>query len=69
MHGWIEKYLILFDNEQIGWDWFAIQLDDGTDIMAFQVRSDLKTPYYSGTILPKTGKNHARVKKIFHFTS
>ena len=26
------------DAEQIGWDWFALQLDDGTDIMYYQLR-------------------------------
>lgn len=26
------------DAEQVGWDWFALQLDDGTDIMYYQLR-------------------------------
>ena len=67
---WMDREIFntLLDNEQIGWDWFAIQLDDGTDIMAFQVRSDLKTPYYSGTILPKTGKKITLSKKDFSLT-
>ena len=24
--------------EQIGWDWFSLQLDDGRDLMIFQLR-------------------------------
>lgn len=24
--------------EQVGWDWFALQLDDGAELMAFQIR-------------------------------
>ena len=67
---WMDREIFntLLDNEQIGWDWFAIQLDDGTDIMAFQVRSDSKTPYYSGTIFPKTGKQITLSKNDFSLT-
>ena len=25
---------------QVGWDWFALQLDDNTEIMLFQIRRD-----------------------------
>ena len=28
----------VLDPEQIGWDWFALQLDDGTDIMFYHLR-------------------------------
>ena len=28
----------VLDAEQVGWDWFALQLDDGTDIMYYQLR-------------------------------
>ena len=24
--------------EQVGWDWFSIQLDDNTELMLFQLR-------------------------------
>lgn len=30
--------------EQSGWDWFALQLDDGTDLMVYQMRRDDGTP-------------------------
>jgi len=38
---------------QVGWDWFSIQLDNDTEIMLFQIR-DIKgaiSPYSSGTII------------------
>jgi len=43
--------------DQIGWDWFAIQLDDGSEIMIYQMRtSDGGTdPYSHGTIIAKDG--------------
>jgi predicted secreted hydrolase len=26
------------EDGQVGWDWFAIQLDDGRDLMLYQLR-------------------------------
>ncbi|MEM7008245.1 MAG: lipocalin-like domain-containing protein [Thermodesulfobacteriota bacterium] len=44
--------------DQEGWDWFSIQLDDGREIMLYQLR--LKDggvdPYSSGTLVLKDGK-------------
>ena len=28
----------LLDEEQAGWDWFALHLDDGTDLMVYSLR-------------------------------
>ena len=44
---------------QEGWDWFSIQLDNGVDLMFYQIRhQDGKTdPYSSGTIIFPDG-NH-----------
>ena len=46
----------LSENQQ-GWDWFSLQLDDGREIMLYQLR--LKDggidPYSSGTIINKNG--------------
>lgn len=44
---------------QRGWDWFSIQLDNGVDLMFYQIRhQDGKTdPYSSGTIIFPDG-NH-----------
>ncbi len=47
--------------EQKGWDWFAIQLDSGLDLMLFQLRrSDGQSDEHSsGTILDVSGKSHS----------
>ena len=26
--------------DQVGWDWFSIQLDDNTELMYFQIRQE-----------------------------
>ena len=28
------------ERDQVGWDWFSLQLDDGSDVMLFQLRRD-----------------------------
>ncbi len=49
---------------QIGWDWFSIQLDDGRELMLFQLRrSDgLPDPYSSATLIEVDGSTQ-------HFTA
>jgi predicted secreted hydrolase len=44
---------------QVGWDWFSIQLENGADLMFYQIRHrDGKIdPYSSGTIISSNGKN------------
>lgn len=39
-------------DDQIGWDWFSVALDDGTDLMAFQLRGadGAPAPTSSGTL-------------------
>jgi len=32
------------DPDQVGWDWFALQLDDGTDLMYYQLRQQDGSP-------------------------
>jgi predicted secreted hydrolase len=42
---------------QVGWDWFSIQLENDTEIMLFQIRDrdgDI-SPYSSGTIISPDG--------------
>jgi predicted secreted hydrolase len=43
---------------QIGWDWFSLELEDGRDLMLFQLRrQDGKSdPYSSGTLIATDGK-------------
>jgi predicted secreted hydrolase len=51
-------------NYQVGWDWFSIRLENGTDLMLYQLRHrDGKTdPYSSGTIIFSDGsQRHLRL--------
>ncbi len=43
--------------DQIGWDWFALQLDDESEIMIYQMRTANggTDPYSHGTIIAKDG--------------
>jgi len=43
--------------DQIGWDWFSIQLDNNTEIMVFQIRREDRSidPYSSGSIIGADG--------------
>ena len=44
--------------EQVGWDWFSLQLEDGTDLMIFQLRhaNGSRDPHSSGTLIDSSGK-------------
>lgn len=43
---------------QVGWDWFSLQLEDGTDLMVFQIRREDGSidPFSSGTLITPGGK-------------
>ncbi len=47
--------------EQVGWDWFSIQLDDGRDLMIFQLRraDGSIDPHSSGTLVEPDGTTTA----------
>jgi predicted secreted hydrolase len=42
---------------QVGWDWFALQLSDGSDLMLYRLRHKDGTvdPASSGTVIPPSG--------------
>ncbi|MCV5949941.1 lipocalin family protein, partial [Escherichia coli] len=42
---------------QKGWDWFSIQLDNGTELMCYQLRNSAGavSPYSSGTLVRADG--------------
>lgn len=42
---------------QVGWDWFSIQLDDGSEIMLFSLRNEDPdtAPYMAGTMINADG--------------
>jgi predicted secreted hydrolase len=44
-------------SDQVGWDWFSIQLDDGSELMVFQLRKEDGTidPFSSGTFIAPDG--------------
>lgn len=46
---------------QVGWDWFSLQLDDGSELMVFQIRraDGSVDPFSSGTLIdPDGGSQH-----------
>ena len=45
---------------QVGWDWFSIQLEEGSELMVFQIRRDDGTidPFSSGTYVAENGDTH-----------
>jgi len=40
---------------QLGWDWFALQLDDGRDVMLYMLRDESGVDYAHGTIRTREG--------------
>lgn len=46
------------DDRQVGWDWFSIQLEDGRDLMLFQIRGRDGSidPRSSGTLIEADGR-------------
>ena len=53
--------------DQIGWDWFAIQLDDGTELMLFQLREEDGGigAFSSGTFIAEDGSLTSLSKEDF----
>ncbi len=56
--------------EQVGWDWFALQLDDGSDLMVFQLRREDGTidPFSSGTFITPDGRTYLLSQDDFSIT-
>jgi len=52
---------------QVGWDWFSLQLDDGSELMVFQIRREDGSidPYSSGTWV--TSSRDTRALKLDEF--
>lgn len=62
--------------DQRGWDWFSIQLDDGRDIMAYQIRAEGDAePYTWATVIGSDGSTRylrdrgVRFSPADHWTS
>ncbi len=54
-HEWFTSQLA---DDQIGWDWFSVQLDNETELMLFQLRHKDGTidPYSAGTYIDRQGR-------------
>ena len=56
---WMDReFFSIPESGNRGWDWFAIQLDDGSDLMLYSLRNKegKKTEFSSGTFLDPKGK-------------
>ncbi|MGD8398332.1 MAG: lipocalin-like domain-containing protein [Anaerolineae bacterium] len=53
--------------DQVGWDWFSVQLDDGSELMVFQLRKEDGTidPFSSGTFIAADGSTRHLDRKDF----
>jgi predicted secreted hydrolase len=53
--------------DQVGWDWFALQFDDGSELMVFQIRrSDGSVDSRSsGTLIDADGQTHHLTQASF----
>jgi predicted secreted hydrolase len=56
-HEWFTEQLA---PDQVGWDWFSVQLDDRTELMLFELRRKDGSidPYSSGTLTDAAGNAH-----------
>jgi predicted secreted hydrolase len=47
----------LLEANQVGWDWFALQFEDGRDLMLYQMRrrDGSRDPFSSGTLINRDG--------------
>lgn len=53
--------------DQIGWDWFALQMDNGSELMVFNLRKKDGSidPFSSGTYIDDQGETLALTRKDF----
>ncbi|HKW98959.1 MAG TPA: lipocalin-like domain-containing protein [Bryobacteraceae bacterium] len=66
-HEWFTHQL---DENQVGWDWFSIQLDNETELMVFQIRrkgggTDVHS---SGTYVDRQGRSRHLSREDFSLT-
>ena len=64
------------DKDQAGWDWFALQLDDGRDLMLYRLRGpDGHTSFALGTLVDQDGNGRTlppeawSLKPLEHWSS
>jgi predicted secreted hydrolase len=63
-HEWFSHQL---ESAQVGWDWFSAQLDDGADLMLFQLRRRDGTidPFSAGTYIDRQGRTRHLQRREF----
>src|SRR5581483_11612447 len=63
-HEWFTHQL---EPNQQGWDWFSVQLDDGSELMLFQLRTvgGGIDPYSSGTYVARDGRARHLTRQDF----
>jgi len=66
-HEWSTSYLT---SNQVGWDWFALQLGDGSELMMFQIRKadGSVDPFASGTLIAPDGTTRRLSRDDFQIT-
>ncbi|HEX8294855.1 MAG TPA: lipocalin-like domain-containing protein [Chthoniobacteraceae bacterium] len=66
-HEWGSNQLA---ENQVGWDWFSIQLEDGSELMLYQMRLRDGTldPASSGSFISAEGKVHALLRDDYRLT-
>ncbi len=59
------------DANQTGWDWFSLQLADGSDVMLFQLRrkDGSRDPYSAGTYIDPQGRTTHLAANHFSLTA
>jgi predicted secreted hydrolase len=65
------------EKDQAGWDWFALQLEDGRDVMFYKLRREDNSmdKYSAGTIVSKDGRTQSlaaedvRIETLNHWES
>jgi predicted secreted hydrolase len=57
-------------SNQVGWNWFSLQLDDGSDLMVFQIRQADGgiDPFSSGTLIAPDGSTRHLSRDDFQIT-
>ena len=55
--GWLDREWSsnLLNENQLGWDWFSLHLDNGEKVMLFKVRHDNGSDFMSGSWINKNG--------------
>jgi predicted secreted hydrolase len=60
----------MLNKNQVGWDWFSIQLQDGREVMLYQIRTvdGGKDPFSSGTMIESDGTTRPLPAAAFTLT-